>query len=81
MESRILDFGTRITAQEIQNSSNDKKLESKFHLERLEVHYLESKINSVESKIQDILGFPYLDGSLPLSKDHQDGALYTIAGG
>ena len=81
VESRILDFGTRNTAQGIQNSTNDKKLESKFHLKRLEVHYLESEIISVESRIQDSLGFPYMERSLPFTKDHQDGALYTIAGG
>ena len=81
VESRILDFGTRNTAQGIQNSTNDKKLESKFHLKRLEVHYLESEINSVEYRIQDSLGFPYMERSLPFTKDHQDGALYTIAGG
>ena len=77
----ILDFGTRNTAQGIQNSTNDKKLESKFHLKRLEVHYLESEIISVESRIQDSLGFPYMQRSLPFTKDHQDGGLYTIADG
>ena len=51
-KSRILGFRTRNTAQGIQNSTNDKKLESKFHLKRLELHYIEYEINSVESRIQ-----------------------------
>ena len=49
VESRILGFGIRNTAQGIQNSCNDWNPESNFHWQRLE-----------SSWIQNCLGFPYM---------------------
>ena len=54
MESRILGYGIRNPAITIGNrnpSSTDKESE---------IHHLESGIHSIESRIQDCLGLPYM---------------------
>ena len=53
VESGILDFGIRNTAQGILNSTNDWNPESKFHRSRIQ--YLESGIQGLESRIEDSL--------------------------
>ena len=50
----------RNTAQGSRNVTNDWNSESKLHWERIGIHYLESGIHGVESRILNCLGFPYM---------------------
>ena len=56
VESRILGFGIWNTAQGIRNPTNDQ-----VPLAKTGIQYLESGIHGVESRIQDCLGFPYME--------------------
>ena len=56
VESWILGFGIRNTAQGIRNSTNP---ESKFHWQKFGIQCLESGIDSVQSEIKVCLGLPY----------------------
>ena len=60
IESEMLDFGIRNAAQGIRNPTS--KLESRIQvlLTKTGIEYLESGIHSVESTIQDCLGFPHM---------------------
>ena len=58
VESQILDFGIRNTAQGIGNPTDNCNLESKFHRQRLKSTTWKSGIHEVEFRIQDCLGFP-----------------------
>ena len=71
IESEMLDFGIRNTAQGIRNPTS--KLESTIQvlLTKTGIEYLESGIHSVESTIQDCLGFPHMDRNFLLHKPHQ----------
>ena len=60
-KSGILKFGIRNTAQEIRNLTNDWNPEFKFPLTKTGIQYMESGIHGVESRIQDCLGFPYME--------------------
>ena len=64
IESEMLDFGIR-------NPTN--KLESRIQvlLTKTGIEYLESGIHSVESTIQDCLGFPHMDRNFLLHTPHQ----------
>ena len=50
-ESRILGFGIRNTAQGIRNPTDKES----------GIQYFESEIHGAESRIQDCLGFPYME--------------------
>ena len=71
MESEMLDFGIRNTAQGIRNPTS--KLESRIEvlLTKTGIEYLESGIHSAESTIQDCLGFPHMDRNFLPHKPHQ----------
>ena len=64
IESEMLDFGIRNTTS---------KLESRIQvlLTKTGIEYLESGIHSVESTIQECLGFPHMDRNFLLHKPHQ----------
>ena len=59
MESGILGFGIRNTAQRIWNPTNDWKVVQGL-LTNTGIQYLEYRILSVDSRIQDCPGFPYI---------------------
>ena len=68
MESGILGFGIRNTAQGVRNRINDWNSESRILLQRLEsTEFLESGSHDMESRIQDCLGFPYIGRHLVMS--------------
>ena len=50
MESRILGFGIRI---------QPKEYRIQVQLTKTGINYLDCRIHSIESRIQDCLGFPY----------------------
>ena len=61
VKSGILAFcRIRNTGLGIRNPTNDWNPESQFHWQEYGIQYLESGIRSLESTIQDCLGFPYL---------------------
>ena len=60
MESEMLDFGIRNTAQGIRNPTNNWESRIQVPLTETGIEYLESGIHSVESTIQDSLGFPHM---------------------
>ena len=58
VESQILGFGIRNTAQGIRNPTNNCNLESTFPRQGLKSTTWKSGIHEVEFRIQDCLGFP-----------------------
>ena len=59
MESEILRFGIRNTAQGIRNPTNDLNRRIQVPLTTAGIQCVESEIHGVESRIQDSLGFPH----------------------
>ena len=62
VESGILGFGIRNTAQGIRNPTNDWNPQSKSNWERLEWSTWNPESTGVESRIQHYLGFPCMGG-------------------
>ena len=62
VESGILGFGIRITAQGIWNPTNDWNPESKSNWQRLESSTWNPESTGVESRIHDCLGFTCMGG-------------------
>ena len=60
MKSVFLGLGIQNTAVGIWDPTKIWNLESKFPWKRCGVHELESGTHSIESIIQDCLGFPYM---------------------
>ena len=58
VESGILGFGIRNTAQGIKNPSNHWNPESKVPLIKTGIQHMESEIHDVVFRIQDCIGFP-----------------------
>ena len=61
VKSGILGSGIRNTAQGIRNPTNDWNPESKISMTNSGIQYLESEIHCVESRIQNCLGFSYME--------------------
>ena len=59
VESEILGFGIRNTAQGIRNPTNDLNRRIQVPLTTAGIQCVESEIHGVKSRIQDSLGFPH----------------------